>query len=121
MTNPATITMESGTVTTDFYLKNGQSIVIKGLAKDTAFKVTEAEENYTPSVEVDGVKTENSNTTDKKTVASTDITAAYTNDRSGIIPTGVLMTVTPFAALTLLGGFGAAKIVMKKRKEDGEE
>lgn len=121
MTNPTTITAESGTVTTDFYLKHGQSIVIKGLAKETTFKVTEAEENYTPSVEVDGVKTENYNTTDKKMVASTNITAAYTNDRSGTIPTGVLMTVTPFAVLTLLGGFGAAKIVMKKRREDGEE
>lgn len=122
MTNPATITAGSdGTVITYFYLKHGQSIVIKGLAKETTFKVTEEEENYTPSVEVDGVKTEKSNTTNDKTVASADITAAYTNDRTGNIPTGVLMTVTPFAVLTLLGGFGAAKIVMKKRREDGEE
>lgn len=122
MTNRATIIAGAdGTVTTDFYLKHGQSIVIKGLAKETTFKVTEAEENYTPSVEVDGVKTEEYNTTNDKTVASADITAAYTNDRSGTIPTGVLMTVTPFAVLTLLGGFGAAKIVMKKRREDGEE
>lgn len=121
MTNPVTITAGSdGTVTTDFYLKHGQSIVIKGLAKGTTFKVTETNENYTPSVTV-GDETKNSSTTDDKTVASADITAAYTNDRTGNIPTGVLMTVTPFAVLTLLGGFGAAKIVMKKRREDGEE
>lgn len=122
MTNPGSIEIPAGatTVTTEFYLKSGQSIVIRGLAEETKFSVTEEEEDYKPSVQVDSAAAVDSETTGEKTIESADITVAYTNIRSGVIPTGVIMTVTPFAAITLLGGFGAVKIIMKKRREDEE-
>lgn len=55
------------------------------------------------------------------TVASKDLITGYVNTRDGVIPTGVIMTVAPFAAVTLLGGVGAVTMVMKKRKSSEEE
>lgn len=48
------------------------------------------------------------------------LTTGYVNTRDGVIPTGVIMTVAPFAAVTLLGGAGAVTMVMKKKKSEEE-
>ena len=47
-----------------------------------------------------------------------DTTSAYTNHKSGAIPTGVVMAVGGMGAVTLLGGIGAATILMKNKKKD---
>ena len=54
------------------------------------------------------------------TVASQNIRTGYLNTRDGVIPTGVIKTVAPFAAVTLLGGAGAVTMVMKKKKSEEE-
>lgn len=137
-TNPATLTVGSdGTVTQTFWLQHGQSIVVQGLAKETAYHTTETKatldaEGYTASAAItgdtkDGTATNGNDmsmdTTTKVKDAhiEADTTVAYTNTKSGTIPTGVLMTIAPFAAVTILGGVGAATIAMKKKKEDEEE
>ena len=117
-TNPTSLTVgEGGKVTQKFYLQHGQEIKIQGLAKDTTYAVTENKEDYksTPA----GV-TGYADAVDG-TIVSTDLKTSYLNTRDGVIPTGVIMTVAPFAAVTLLGGFGAATIAMKKKKRDDEE
>lgn len=103
-----------GTVTQKFYLQHGQEVKIQGIAKDTKYDVTENTEDYKPTPA--GI----TNYTDavNGTVASTDLKTSYLNTRDGVIPTGVIMTVAPFAAVTLLGGFGIAKLSMKKRRDD---
>lgn len=103
-----------GTVTQKFYLQHGQEVKIQGIAKDTKYDVTENTEDYKPTPA--GI----TNYTDavSGTVASTDLKTSYLNTRDGVIPTGVIMTVAPFAAVTLLGGFGIAKLSMKKRRDD---
>lgn len=103
-----------GTVTQKFYLQHGQEVKIQGIAKDTKYDVTENAEDYKPTPA--GI----TNYTDavNGTVASTDLKTSYLNTRDGVIPTGVIMTVAPFAAVTLLGGFGIAKLSMKKRRDD---
>lgn len=103
-----------GTVTQKFYLQHGQEVKIQGIAKDTKYDVTENTEDYKPTPA--GI----TNYTDavNGTVASTDLKTSYLNTRDGVIPTGVIMTVAPFAAVTLLGGFGIAKFSMKKRRDD---
>ena len=50
------------------------------------------------------------------TIVSEDVTAAFTNTRSGVIPTGVLLTVAPFAAIMAVGAVGIIVMVGKKRK-----
>ena len=118
-TNPSELTVgEDGTVTQKFYLQHGQEITIQGLSKDTSYEVTENAEDYksTPAgvTDYDGAV--------KGDVASADIATSYLNTRNGVIPTGVVMAVAPFAAVTLIGGIGAVTLAMKKRKpEDSED
>lgn len=129
-TNPTKLTVGAdGTVTQKFYLANGQGIVIQGVAKDSKYEVTENAEDYksTPAdaVNIDDIVdreavVERPDAT-SGTVASKDITTGYLNTKDGVIPTGVIMTVAPFAAVTLLGGVGAVTMVMKKRKSSEEE
>lgn len=116
-TNPTTLTVgDNGTVTAKFYLQHGQEIKIQGIAKDTRYQITENSEDYKSTAAgvtgyMDAVN---------GTVGSADLKTSYLNTRAGVIPTGVVMTVAPFAAVTLLGGFGAISIIMKKKKNDGE-
>lgn len=124
--NPGSITVGAdGTVQQKFYLQHGQQVTVQGIAKDTVYTVTENAEDYkstantaaAPVVKIcDG--TESADTTG--TIASADLTTGYLNERKGVIPTGVVMAVAPFAAVTLFGGLGAATIVMK-RKNEGEK
>lgn len=120
-TNPTTLTVGAdGTVTQKFYLAHNQSIVIQGVAKDSKYKVTENAEDYksTPADAIDNAEDRGDATSG--TVASKDIYTGYVNTRDGVIPTGVIMTVAPFAAVTLLGGAGAVTMVMKKKKSEEE-
>ena len=126
-TNPATLTVGAdGTVTQKFYLAHRQSITIQGVAKDSKYKVTENAEDYKSTsfdaigADADNRVSEGSADATSGTVASKDIYTGYLNTRDGVIPTGVIMTVAPFAAVTLLGGAGAVTMVMKKKKSEEE-
>lgn len=120
-TNPAKLTVGAdGTVTQKFYLAHRQSITIQGVAKDSKYKVTENAEDY-KSTSADAISDEaDKGDAPSGTVASEDIHTGYLNTRNGVIPTGVIMTVAPFAAVTLLGGAGAVTMVMKKKKSEEE-
>ena len=50
-----------------------------------------------------------------------DITAAFTNTKQGVVPTGVLLTVAPFAIGLLLFGALAVFFVARKKKRAEEE
>lgn len=128
-TNPTTLTVGAdGTVTAKFYLAHYQTIKINGVAKDSKYKVTENAEDY-KSRAIDATDFEHGErhaiqlklAAPSGTVASEDLITGYVNTRDGVIPTGVIMTVAPFAAVTLLGGVGAVTMVMKKRKSSEEE
>lgn len=121
-TNPATLTVGAdGTVTQKFYLAHGQRITIQGVAKGSKYEVTENAEDY-KSTPADAISDEaNKGDAPSGTVASEDIHTGYLNTRNGVIPTGVIMTVAPFAAVTLLGGAGVVTMVMKKKKSSEEE
>lgn len=115
-TNPTKLTVgEDGTVTQKFYLQHGQEVTVNGLAKGTTYEVLENKEDY-KSTEAGVAGYEDAV---DGTVASEDINTSYLNTREGIIPTGVAMTVAPFAVVTLLGGCGVASILM--RKKDNED
>ena len=112
--NPTSITVPDGatTVTQKFYLQHGQEITIKGIAKDSTYTVTENAEDYKSTAAgvtgyTDGVS---------GTIVSTDLKTSYLNTRDGVIPTGVLLTVAPFAAIMAIGAVGILVMVGKKRK-----
>lgn len=117
-TNPSQLTVGSdGTVTQTFYLKHGQEITINGIAKSSKYSVTENADDYDATAAgvsgyVDAVS---------GTIESTDIKTSYLNEKSGTIPTGVIMNVAPFAVATLLGGTSIVAVLsMRKKNTDSE-
>lgn len=125
-TNPSTITLSGGTATAYFYLQNGQSIKIQGLGKGTAYSVIETAEDYAATATVTGDTTGVTNTagtdgTVSDTGINADTTVAYTNDRTGTIPTGVILTVAAPAVIGL-GVLGLIVMLnVKKKREEAEE
>ena len=45
-----------------------------------------------------------------------DTTVGYTNTKDGTIPTGILLTIAPFAALVIIGFAGIVVVLLKKKK-----
>lgn len=125
-TNVTSITTDdTGAATQKFYLQHGQQVTVQGLAKDTTYAVTENTEDYkstanTAAAPVVDVKADTDSAEVNGTIASKDLTTGYLNTRDGVIPTGVIMAVAPFAVVTLLGGAGVVTMVMKKNKKEEE-
>ena len=112
--NPQTITAGAPT---DFYLKHGESIVIKDLPAGATYTISEEKKNYEASYKIGENGTPvTSNATGAQTLnADTDVT--FTNTLNGTIPTGVLLTIAPFAVLMLVGLLGVLVFMRKKRAE----
>lgn len=107
---------DDGTVTQKFYLQHGQEIKVQGIAKDSKYNVTEKKEDYkSTAAAATGYADPVSGT-----IVSTDLKTSYVNTRNGVIPTGVIMAVAPFAVVTLLGGAGVVTMMMKKNKKEDE-
>lgn len=120
MTNPASITVNaSGTVEQDFYLQHGQSIVIRGITPETKYTVTETQEDYKPSVTATSGTVDNAGNKVTVTSADADNTVAFTNSRAGTIPTGVIVTVLPYAITAACAA--ALLILLRKKKENSGE
>lgn len=125
VTQPADLTVgNDGTVSQVFYLQDGQRIVIRGLGKGVTYTVTENKEDYTPSVSVTGdadaadVDNTSGGTFGKTGTVDDDITAAFTNTKEGVIPTGVLLTIAPFAIGILLFGALIIFFIAKRRRNN---
>ena len=130
---PATLTVAANatSITQDFYLQHGQSIKILGLPTTATYTVVEAEEDYTKAEKNDLVAVAAQGTQgDPDYVAAktyddnytgtmdTDKYVGYTNTRDGIIPTGVLLTIAPFAIGILLFGALIIFIIAKRRRNN---
>ena len=117
--NPKAIT--AGQKTT-FYLKGDESIVIQGLPKGATYIITESDATgYTTTATVNET-TKGAATDDGFTVADNngieaDTTVIINNARNGAIPTGVLLTIAPFAGLMIVGLVGVMVFLKKKHKD----
>lgn len=123
----------------DFYICSGQNFEIKGLPNGIGYIVTEYQENYTPSVTFTGDnKTGESDTdegtaiagvetADPKTFSVTDTylngdtNIKFTNELTGAIPTGILMSVAGAAGLLAVGAAGVMCGYFFIRKKKSEE
>lgn len=122
-TNPEYTTMNNLTSVTgaqlkagvDFYLTDGQYILIKDLPKGITYSVTEAEEDYVKTanndVQGDGTYDDASSGT-----LNEDTFVGYTNTREGIIPTGVILTVAPFMIGLLVFGAVIMFVISRRRR-----
>ena len=102
----------SGTV----QLSKGGTVKVKGLPVGTVVTVTEDSGLYTAQYTVGGGAPADGVTTGAQTM-NADLAVAFTNTLTGVIPTGVLLTVAPFAALMLVGLIGVL-VFLKKRHND---
>ncbi len=138
-TNPESITLTAGTaVTTEFYLQHGQYIIVNGLPAGTRYALTEESEGYTStggiaqSVSVinwDGVEGNDAladavsgtiavDDGDAQTTGDGDIHTGFTNDKQGVIPTGVLLTMVPVivVGVVVIAGLAFFAVRSAKRK-----
>ncbi len=120
--NVSSITIGSdGTYTGNIDLTDGSSVRIVNLNKDAVCTVSEDAEDYTPTHVIDSGSSVSGNNSGQITLADADHSVAFTNTRNGIIPTGVLLTVAPFAIGLLLFGALAIFFIARKKKRAEEE
>lgn len=125
--NPALLTAGAdGTLSQDFWIQNGQSIKIQGLAGSTGYTVTEADNAYKTNISVTG-DTKNgdadiANVSGKAVTdaaVTADTTVAYTNEKSGTVPTGIIMPIAGATSIMLIGGAGVGYFILKNKKREG--
>ena len=134
--NAPSITLTANTeVSTVFYLQDGQYITVTGLPEGTKYELSEAAEGYTStegitaansSLDWDG-DTTNGNDALADPVSNTtgitaDVRTGFTNDKQGIIPTGVLVKVAPVIGIGLVVIAGVIFFaVISMRNKDQED
>lgn len=103
---------DSGSVTQDFYLKHNQSITIRQIPAGASYTLTEASEDYVSQAlhEKDAeTYAENSGT-----ISESNLTAGFVNTRSGVIPTGIITSVMPYALIVLAATLGMITVGRKR-------
>lgn len=117
---------DSGHAAFDVYLKHGEAMKVNGLTESAKYTVKETSEDYTASATKNGTAIDltkghdakaHTDVTPEQTLA-VDETVAFTNDREGVLPTGVIHNNR--AALSIAGvaaaGACIAVAVRKQRK-----
>lgn len=115
--NVSSITIGSdGTYTGSIDLTDGSEVRILNLNKDAVCTVSEDAQDYTPTHIIDNGSSVSGANSGSITLADADHSVAFTNTRDGIIPTGVLLTIAPFAIGILLFGALIIFIIAKRRR-----
>ena len=115
--NPTSITVsDGGEATATYRLTNGSSVKIFGLNAGAVCTVTEVAEDYTPTYSLDGADAVSGNSSGEITLANSNHSVVFTNTRNGTIPTGIIMTIAPFAVGILVFGGVIAFIIYKRKK-----
>ncbi|GEM_PF-2060554 len=130
--NPTSLTISNNTSSADFYLKDGQSVTIKGISWHAGYIVNEdetdaSEKSYEVAADFSqnsqdkvsnnakiSLNGENYSMTDD--LFSGDSEIIYTNKRQGNVPTGVIMSVLPGLAVVAVGAIGIIYFARKKKR-----
>lgn len=132
----------------DFYLQDGQFITITGIRDTVGYTVKEFNEEYTPTI-TDGVTGSNAYDTVLGDSGSTELTKdlthkavgataenyvtvsdtklkkdayeTFTNDKTGTIPTGILLSVAAPAGVGAVVIGGIAYLIVKNKRREAEE
>ena len=101
-----------------YTLTHNSTVTVKGLNAGAEWNVTENQEDYSPTYSINSAVAENGHVAQSGTGGLIqNTTVAFTNTKNGTIPTGVIVTVAPFAIGILL--FGALVIfLLTKRRRD---
>ena len=115
--NPTSITVgANGTATGEYSLTNGSTVKVVGLNAGAVCTVTENPDDYTATYSLDGGDAVSGADSSDVTL-DRDHSVAFTNTRNGIIPTGIIMTIAPFAiGICVFGAVFIFIICRKKRR-----
>lgn len=102
---------ESGAYSGSIWMQHSQNVTIEQLAKNMTYTVDEVDATATGYTET--------HTNDETgTIGDNDVTVAYTNDKNGTPPTGILLQYgAPIAGILLVGGLFIVLMMTKRRKE----
>lgn len=130
--NPTSLTITDHTSSADFYLKDGQSVAIKGISWHAGYRVNENKtdanaKGYTATAaftdksqdkvskgQTITLNTDNDSMSDDLFAGDSEI--IYTNSRQGNVPTGVIMSVLPGLAVVAVGAIGIIYFARKKKR-----
>ena len=115
--NPTSITVgNDGKATGGYSLTDGSTVKVIGLNAGAVCTVTEDPGDYTAThILDDGAVVPGADSSD--VTLDSDHSVAFTNTRSGIIPTGIIMTIAPFAfGICVFGAVFIFIIVRRKRR-----
>lgn len=113
--NPNSIIVDiNGTAIGEYSLTNGSTVQVIGLNEGAVCNVTEDPDDYTATHSLDSGNAVSGNSSGNVTLNS-DHSVAFTNTRNGIIPTGIIMTIAPFAIGICV--FGAVIIFIISRRK----
>lgn len=103
----------------DFYLKDGQEIMIQGITDNAKYTVTETPEDYkqNKNITADVASNKTAYADPVTDNLKKDVLTGYTNTRDGIIPTGVTMNLLPFILMAggVIAGITFVSVSAKKR------
>lgn len=108
----------------DFYLQHNQSFVIRGLPQDAVYEVTEDKEDYKATASImngfkDPVNGKISTVlTNKNAPKGNDVDTSWTNQKQGVIPTGILFSILPGIVILIAGTAGIVLLARKKRAKE---
>ena len=95
-------TTKSGATFTET-LKHGESVIVYGLSSEDKFAVTEADyhgDGYKTSYKIgDGTNSTEGSSIAEKAIGNSDTTVIFTNTKDVTVPTDVIRTVVPYAAI----------------------
>ena len=114
---PTSITVSAdGTATGAYSLTNSSTVQVIGLNEGAVCTVTENPDDYTATHSLDGGEVVSGASSGAVTLNSNH-SVAFTNTRNGIIPTGIIMTIAPFAiGICVFGAVFIFIIVRRKRR-----
>lgn len=118
-TNPNQLVATDGTVTATYYLKDDQSITIKGLTGGTHYTITEesySSDGYTTANTVDGTASLQGDTTGEKTMDDSFHEVVFTNHKEGIVPTGILIETGPYILMGAVVIIGLVALLATSRR-----
>ena len=115
----------------DFYLQDGNYVTILGLPEGYGYTIEEDAEDYTSvekitaansSLDWDGTAGNDAlgnNLTGSN--VTTDIHTGFTNEKKGLIPTGVLLVATPVIIVALIAIAGVVFFAVRSAKSRAQE
>lgn len=116
--NPTFINVNAQGEAAEVYsLTNGSTVKVVGLNAGAVCTVTEDPDDYTATHSLDGGAAVPGASSGAVRLADSDHSVAFTNTRDGIIPTGIIMAIAPFAiGICVFGAVFIFIICRKKRR-----